>query len=472
MKVLEEFSPQDLSGRSAWEIDRYLRLQAVPLDRRSHASAWHAMTGGFPTGDDLIALFWDARVPGSGAPEVPYVEMVQAMANRGFDPGPAEALLPVGLALAAQGQRDELRACTAELLAAVNDLPRDPASPYWGYEHPAEWEAVWAAMGDVETGQDPRALKDLEKRIYAGWLGQIAGGAFGTAIEGYHTARIREVYGEVDDYVTTPETMNDDVVYELVFLDAFERYGRGLTSDLLGLEWVRQIPYGWSAEWVALRNLGEGILPPGSGSFRNPYSEWIGAQMRGMVCGMLAPGWPLEAARLAHMDARISHAANGIYGEMYAAALTSLAFVRSDPRELLAEAGKYVPARSEYAAVLRECLGVVGSTADPEAAWTWLDRRFEQYNWIHAYPNLAADILALWYGGGEMTSAFKLLAHAGLDVDCNAGLVGNVIGIMNGVPEKWGKPIGDTLETYLRGKEVMSIKGLAERTSRLAVRQL
>ena len=256
--------------------------------------------------------------------------------------------------------------------------------------------------------------------------GQLAGGSFGTAIEGYHTDRINEVYGTIDRYVTDPETVNDDVVYELVFLDVFERSGRGLTSRELALEWVREIPFGWSAEWIALHNLADGILPPASGSWRNPYSDWIGAQMRGMVCGMLAPGWPREAARLAHLDGVISHSANGVYGEIFAAVLTSLAFVGSDLRDLLDEAKRYLPARSEFADVVKHCLQVVKSDGDPASAWRTLDRRFEQYNWIHAYPNIAADILALWFGQGDMTRSFSLLAHAGLDVDCNAGLVGNV----------------------------------------------
>jgi hypothetical protein len=258
------------------------------------------------------------------------------------------------------------------------------------------------------------------------------------------------------------------VVYELVFLDVFERSGRALTSRDLALEWVRQIPFGWSAEWIALHNLNDGILPPLSGSWRNPYSDWIGAQMRGMVCGMLAPGWPREAARLAHLDGVISHAANGVYGEIFAAVLTSLSFLRTDPRTLLEEAAHYLPARSEYADVVKRCLLVVEKDPDPASAWRTLDRSFEQYNWIHAYPNIAADILALWFGQGDMTRSFSLLAHAGLDVDCNAGLVGNVLGVMGGVPDSWAGPVGDTLETYLKGKEKLSIMSLAARTARLA----
>jgi ADP-ribosylglycohydrolase len=454
--------------KKAWQIDRELRLSAVPLDRRVHASQWYDSSTVFPTGDDLIALFWNARVPGSGAPEIPYVEMVQSMHNRGYDMRAAEALLPEGMRLAKAKNRDALRKLTAELLAVIHSAPRDENSPYWGYEHPAEWGDVKAAMAARDPGQDNKALENLEERTLHGWLGQLAGGSFGTALEGYHTTRIAEVYGEIDSYVTAPETVNDDVVYELVLLDVFEQKGRGLTSRDLGLEWVKQIPFGWSAEWVALHNLNDGILPPESGTWRNPYSDWIGAQMRGMVCGMLAPGWPMEAARLAQIDGVVSHAANGVYGEMFAAVLSSLAYVRSDPRALLAEAATYLPQRSEYAAVVTDCLETMRRHNNPQKAWQILDERFEQYNWIHAYPNMAADILALWYGGGDMTRSFSLLAHAGLDVDCNAGLVGTVLGVMKGVPEKWSAPLGDLLETYLKGKEKLSIHELAARTARLA----
>ncbi len=458
--------------KKAWQIDREIRLNAVPLDRRKNPSNWYTSATQFPSGDDLMALFWKATVPGSGAPEIPYVEMVESMANKGYDVTAAEALLPIGLDLAEKGQRNELRVLTAELLAAIHTAPRDPFHPYWQYEHPAVWEDVLKAMDNPDPRRGLEGGKDLEEQIHAGWLGQLAGGAFGTAIEGYHGRRIAEVYGPIHAYVTEPETVNDDVVYELVFLDVFERKGRGLTARDLGLEWVQQIPFGWSAEWVALHNLNDGILPPDSGSFHNPYSDWIGAQMRGMVCGLLSPGWPLEAVRLAHIDGQVSHFANGIYGEMFAAALTALAFDEDDPRKLIFAALRYLPQGSEYAAIVRECLDCLERYPDPAQAWDILDMRFEQYNWIHAYPNIAADLLALWYGGGDMTRSFQLLAQAGLDVDCNAGLVGTVLGVMGGVPDQWSAPLGDRLETYIAGKETLSIRGLAQRTARLVNRFL
>ena len=111
---------------------------------------------------------------------------------------------------------------------------------------------------------------------------------------------------------------------------------------------------------------------------------------------------------------------------------------------------------------------MVGSEIEPASAWQRLEKRFERYNWIHAYPNIAAVLFALWYGEGDFTKSMSLLAQAGNDVDCNAGLVGNVLGIMHSVPSQWAHPLGDLLETYIKGKERLSIRELAERTARLA----
>ena len=100
------------------------------------------------------------------------------------------------------------------------------------------------SLRHADPEQDGRGLENLEDRTLAGWLCQLAGGAFGTAIEGYHTDRIAAVYGVIDSYITTPETMNDDVVYELVFLDVFERHGRRLTARQLGWNGCARFPSG------------------------------------------------------------------------------------------------------------------------------------------------------------------------------------------------------------------------------------
>lgn len=54
--------------------------------------------------------------------------------------------------------------------------------------------------------------------------------------------------------------------------------------------------------------------------------------MRCMVQGLLSPGDPYKAAKLAFIDSQVSHSGNGIYGGIHAAVLTSLAFVFNDPK--------------------------------------------------------------------------------------------------------------------------------------------
>lgn len=452
--------------KHAWEIEHNLRVNAEPVDRREVGSEWFEVDFTPPAGDALIDLFWKTQVPGSRAPEIAYVEMVQAKGNLGYDVSEAEKLLPEGLALHEAGKVDDLRALTAELMAAILNAPLDMKSDYHTFDHPQDWEGIRAAMGEEASAESFFLDKpSLVERIHQGWLGQLAGGAFGTAIEGYTSEQIAKVYGRVDSYITEPETVNDDVVYELALMDAIDRVGKSLTSRDIALEWVRQIPFGWSAEWVALRNLNLGLTPPESGAWHNPYHDWIGGQMRGMICGMLAPAFPMGAARLAVMDGVVSHALNGVYGELFAAVLTSMAFTADDPKALIQSALPYLPQRSEYMSVVRETLDVLAEKDSPEKAWPVLDQRLIKYNWIHAYPNIAADLLALWYGEGDFTETMSLLALAGNDVDCNAGLVGNLLGIMDGVPDSWAAPIGDLLETYLKGKEKLSIRKLSEKTA-------
>ncbi len=457
--------------KKAWELERELRDAAVPIDRRKNSSHWYESDFSAPSGDDLIHLFWKSSVPGSLAPEIPYQEMVQAWSNQGYDVSEAEKLIPDGIALLETGAKESLRVLTAALLNHLKTAPKLAGHRYHTYTQYSSWEEIKSILpSDCQLLSITPWDVSFPEKIYWGWVGQLAGGSFGTAIEGYTGAQIAKTYGEIRSYIIPPETKNDDVLYELVFLDVFEKMGSEITSREIGLEWIRQIPFGWSAEWIALRNLSMGIFPPESGKFLNFYSDWIGAQMRGMICGMLAPANPLEAIRLAYIDGVVSHASNGVYGEMFAAALTALAFFVNDPRDLISKALFFIPPESEYFEKAAFVVSTLSENQNSEIAWLKLEKHFERYNWIHAYPNLAADLFSLWYCGNDFTEAMALLAKGGNDVDCNGGLVGNILGIMNGVPPIWADPIGDLLETYIKGKERLSIKQLAARTADLAIK--
>jgi len=100
--------------KKAWQIERELRVAAVPVDRRvnqSHYNDEEAAFNTIPAGDDLLRLFWESKVPGSYAPEIPYLEMVQAAYTKGYDTTQAERILPRALDLAKRQKATKLTSC-------------------------------------------------------------------------------------------------------------------------------------------------------------------------------------------------------------------------------------------------------------------------------------------------------------------------------------------------------------------------
>jgi len=376
------------------------------------------------------------------------------MRNKGYDVTEAEKYVDAGLQAEAAQDGAAIQLISAKIYHLLNTAPKDPTSPYWQYQAYRSWEEIEAACFFPEAKPIDVFSEDFAERIKAGWLGQLIGGALGTQIEGYQTENIRKVFGEVRDYLRTPETYNDDITYEIAFLDAFRQEGYDITSEQIADRWLELISDGYSAEEVALRNLRCGIRPPESGRFLNYYSDWIGAQMRTAIHGMAAPGNAKLAAKLAALDSVVSHSNSGLIGGVFNGVLVSLAFVEKDMQEVVRQAVSCLPKDSEYCAIAEFALEQCRISANWEEAWQKCENRLiKDYNWIHAYPNLAAEIVALWFGGNDFDETAYIIAMCGQDVDCTAGPVLNVLGVAYGmeqISEKWLKPLGNEVLTMMR----------------------
>jgi len=125
----------------------------------------------------------------------------------------------------------------------------------------------------------------------------------------------------------------------------------------------------------------------------------------------------------------------------------------------------YIPEDSEFAHFFDLALESVKSHDNHIASWEALEKSIKTYNWIHTYPNMMAVVHGLWYCGDEIGRAFRILADCGVDVDCNAGEVGSVLGIMFPIDPKWTDPFNDTLETYVPGMKQLKISELAKWTT-------
>ena len=198
--------------------------------------------------------------------------------------------------------------------------------------------------------------------------------------------------------------------------------------------------------------------------------------MRAGVCGMAAPGDPKTAAELAWKDGCISHANNGILGEVFNAVMTSLCFVEKDIKTILKTAISLIPDDSLYRSVLNFAWDSCRKYDDWRLALAECEERYQRYNWIHAFPNACCEVIALYYGEGDFSETLHIITMCGLDADCNAGMVMPIIAIRNGcgsIPEKYIHPAFDKLTTYMRGEmREITMDELEEKTVQAVTRAM
>ena len=138
------------------------------------------------------------------------------------------------------------------------------------------------------------------------------------------------------DTVTCAPT-DDDTNYTVLVSEILRKYGRDFKPAHVAREWLtRQSKFAYcTAERVAYRNFVNGYVPPSSAEYKNPYREWIGAQIRADFYGYINPGDPKAAAEMAFRDACVSHTKNGIYGAMFVAAMIAAAAAVSSPEKVI-----------------------------------------------------------------------------------------------------------------------------------------
>ncbi|MEH0574514.1 MULTISPECIES: ADP-ribosylglycohydrolase family protein [Streptomyces] len=345
---------------------------------------------------------------------------------------------------------------------------------------------------------------ELADRVLGGWLGRIAGNMLGKPVEQgdlWTRGRIdrylrRAAALPLTDYLPEPPTeedglrlrpewracvrgrihgscRDDDVDYAVLGLDLLETHGFGFSTEQVGDLWLLRLPYlqTFTAERAAYRNLANGLRPPLTATYDNPYQEWIGALIRADVHGWTSPGLPRRAAALARRDAVLSHTGNGVYGAMFAAALIAAAFTAPTVRQALDEALAVVPASSRLARTVRRVVALHATRMTWEDTLTTMETETAGLGWIHTVPNIAVLTAGLLYGDGDFTRTIALTVRGGLDTDSNGATAGSVAGVLTGaaaIPPQWTQPLQDTVRSAVFGFDGAHISELAQRTVRLA----
>ncbi len=312
--------------------------------------------------------------------------------------------------------------------------------------------------------------KEYIERIYAGWMAKIIGIRLGAPVEGWTYEQIKEIYGAPDGYTVDFREFaaDDDSNGPFFFLHGLEdgKKWEHMEAQDVGDALLNYAPYekgffwwggyGISTEHTAYLNLRNGIKAPLSGSIElngAATAEQIGGQIFIDTWGLVAPGNPDLAARLAAKAASVTHGGNGISGGIFIAVCISCAFVETDIRKIIEKGLSYIPADCEYAVVVRKVMDFYDLYPDCwENCYRFIrdNHGYDKYpGACHIIPNIAVMILALLYGEGDFSDTLNICNRCGWDTDCNVGNIATIMGVRGGLScidyEKWRKPINDFL---------------------------
>lgn len=280
-------------------------------------------------------------------------------------------------------------------------------------------------------------------------LALAAGDALGAPTEGWTRADIRRTHGWIDDFLTEDQAGSDDTEYAVLSARAALATGRATTSRDVATLWRRALAEqaggfagaGFS-ELAALSALEAGLEPPESGV--RHVERWSdGAAMRAAPWGLLCAGEPLEAARLAAEDARVSHSGDGVFAAEALAAAVAVGAGGGDWRDALAAGRAALPSDSWTARSVDRALRLVEAHDCPDALDEALvrDVALTHYPWADSAP----EALALAFGivasrRGEVVAAILAGVNIGRDSDTIAAMAGAICGAATEsvvIPDAW-----------------------------------
>lgn len=314
---------------------------------------------------------------------------------------------------------------------------------------------------------------DYLERVYAGVLGKMIGVYLGRPFENWTYQKIMDELGPIEYFVH--ERLNqplvvtdDDLAGTFTFVRALEDYGirPDLRTEEISKAWLnymveqRSIIWwggnGISTEHTAWLNLKRGVAAPASGSIEvngEAIAEQIGAQIFIDGWAMVAPRQPELAARLAREAGSVSHDGEAVHAAMLWAAMEAEAFGSSDIDHLFEIGLKQIPADSLIARLIVDIRGWHKKYPDWHDTRSRIEQKYgyDKYpGYCHVVPNHALMVMAVLYAPHDFQRAQMIVNTSGWDTDCNAGNVGCLLGIMNGLAgldegPDWRGPIADRL---------------------------
>lgn len=288
------------------------------------------------------------------------------------------------------------------------------------------------------------SLPGYRERVMGCWLGKAIGGTLGMPFEGNPGPL------DLSFYTPVPTEMlpNDDLDLQVVWACVLDKMERPrVDRHVLAQAWLDHVQFPWDEYGVALRNLKNGLKAPLSGSYDNWFTDSMGAPIRSEIWACLAPGDPALAAAYAYEDGCVDHGGEGLWAEVFLAALQSAAFTESDPEVLLQGALGQLPETSRTRLAVEDTVQWWQEGGDWKEVRQKIVAKHGRDNFTDAPMNIAFTVLGWLAGDGDFSRTICIAVNCGMDTDCTGATVGGLMGILDpdGIPQRWIEPIGRSL---------------------------
>ena len=315
--------------------------------------------------------------------------------------------------------------------------------------------------------QELKSNKELARsKSVASMCGLAIGDSLGDASRKVEN---QKGYGYTTDFTKSASWSTDDTEFSLLTAKMLLDCKGDLTREVVHQGWMENVVVqdefnrGGYSEIEAAINLSRGLKAPLSGKF-NTYQVSDGAAMRIAPVGIVYAGDPEKAARIAEIDAEISHYAEGIYGAQAVAAAVSVAMVDATIDEIIDAALKAIPDDSWLYYAINKALEV-----DAKANYDFYDAWMVMHDELWTtYFSGVPEAIGCTFGmlkltGQDFKGGLITACNFGRDADTIGAVAGAILGAKYGldaVPDKWVQktryPTGTCL-TFTKGMDIVEV---------------
>ncbi|WP_298646344.1 ADP-ribosylglycohydrolase family protein [uncultured Proteiniphilum sp.] len=283
------------------------------------------------------------------------------------------------------------------------------------------------------------SVKEYRDKLQAGWLGQIAGVAWGAPTEFIWKDKIIPA-GDMPQWkneLINSAFYQDDLYVEMTFLRSLEEYGLDVSIRQAGIDFANSEYPLWCANDAGRRNLRAGIAPPDCShpAFSNCPND-IDYQIEADYSGLIAPGMPNIAIELGEKFGRLMNYSDGMYAGQFIGGMYAEAFFEENILKVIDAGLKCIPHECQYAEMVRDVVAWYKANPDNwETTWTLCQQKYREDPEYQKNSNGGIDVkingayilIGLLYGEKDLDQTIIISTRCGQDSDCNPS---NAAGIL------------------------------------------